>query len=48
MPEKGDYPKTEEEWIERFDAGEDLETLGFDLSTAEGEEAPGSPGDSNL
>ena len=29
---KRNYPKTEEELRERFDAGEDVESLGFDLS----------------
>jgi hypothetical protein len=31
---KGRYPKTEQELAERFEAGEDLESLGFDVSDA--------------
>jgi predicted DNA binding CopG/RHH family protein len=40
MAKKNEYPKSEEELVQRFDAGEDLENLGFDLTTAEVEEAP--------
>jgi predicted DNA binding CopG/RHH family protein len=40
MAKKNEYPKSEEELVQRFDAGEDLEDLGFDLTTAEIEEAP--------
>jgi predicted DNA binding CopG/RHH family protein len=40
MAKKIDYPKTEEELARRFDAGEDLESLGFDLTSAKVEEAP--------
>ena len=32
------YPKTEKELTERFDAGEELESLGFDAKKAEVEQ----------
>lgn len=35
---KKTYPKTERELGERFDAGEDLESLGFDVSNAQVEQ----------
>jgi hypothetical protein len=31
-------PKTEEELADRFDAGEDLESLGFDVKNAQVEQ----------
>src|SRR5258708_6232015 len=35
---KKTFPKTEEELADRFDAGEDLESLGFDLKNAQVEQ----------
>jgi predicted DNA binding CopG/RHH family protein len=35
---KKTYPKTDEELGERFDAGEDLKSLGFDVEKAEVEQ----------
>jgi hypothetical protein len=35
---KKTLPKTEEEMAGRFDAGEDLESLGFDVKNAQVEE----------
>ena len=32
---KKTFPKTEEELADRFDAGEDLESLGFDVKKAQ-------------
>jgi predicted DNA binding CopG/RHH family protein len=35
---KKTFPKTEEELADRFDAGEDLEPLGFDVKNAQVEQ----------
>ena len=35
---KKTFPKTEEELANRFDAGEDLESLGFDVKNAQVEQ----------